>query len=219
MFLPQCVSRKATVLNRPARRVHRTKLVLLEPCSAQHQQIHSELGKHGNSKQKRADLKIVGLSLMVAPNHNIPLFPEVYPRNKPDTRQFNDVIDKLKDRFRKLGRGECEVTLVFDKGNNNEDNIIELIEAMPCSFHFVGGLRLNQCPELLEIPKSEYRQLDGPFNEATAYGLAKEVYRREFAVVVTYNKALSALKEWLLLRREGAITKGKKPIVASVEKT
>jgi len=197
----------------------------------------SELGKRGNSKQKRTDLKIVGLSLMVAPDHNIPLFHEVYPGNKPDARQFSDVIGKLKDRYRKLGRGECEVTLVFDKGNNNEENIVGLIEAVPGAFHFVGGLRASQCPELLEIPKSEYIPLGGAFSEATAYRSAKEVYGRGFTVVVTYNpelyrkqmigiaanivrceKDLAALKERLRLRREGAVTKGKKPTVASVEK-
>jgi len=197
----------------------------------------SELGKRGNSKQKRADLKIIGLSLMVAPDHNIPLLHEAYPGNKPDARQFSDIIEKLKDRYRKIGRGECEVTLVFDKGNNNEDNIIDLIEVEPCPFHFVGGLRLNQCPELLEIPKSEYIPLGGPFNDATAYKTVKHVYERDFSVVVTYNpelfrkqmigiaanidkcgKELESLKERLRLRREGIVTKGKKPTVASVEK-
>jgi transposase len=39
----------------------------------------SSLAKRGHCKQKRTDLKIVGLSLMVAPELNIPLFHEVYP--------------------------------------------------------------------------------------------------------------------------------------------
>ena len=197
----------------------------------------SALAKRGHSKQKRADLKIVGLSLMVSPDHNIPLFHEVYPGNTHDAQQFSDVISKLKDRYRKLGKGECDVTLVFDKGNNNEDNIRELIETKPCPFHFVGGLRLNQCQELLDIPKADFIQLDGSFHNAAAYRTAKRVYEREFTVVVTYNpelysaqmdgvlaniasceKALAALKEKLRLRREGVITKGKKPTVESVGK-
>ena len=197
----------------------------------------STLAKRGNSKQKRMDLKIVGLSLVVSPDHNIPLFHEAYPGNTNDAQQFSEIISKLKDRYRKLGKGECAVTLVFDKGNNNEDNINELIKTEPCLFNFVGGLRLNQCPDLLDVPKSDYVLLDGPFHEVSAYRAVKRVYEREFTVVVVSNpelyraqmvgvlaniasceKALTALNERLKLRREGLITKGKKPTVESVEK-
>ena len=197
----------------------------------------STLGKRGNSKEKRVDLKIVGLSLMVSPDHNIPLFHETYPGNTNDAKQFSNIIIKLKNRYRALGKGDCEVTLVFDKGNNNEDNIQELLETDPCPFHFVGGLRLNQCPELLDIPKSDYIMLDSSFNGTSACRSMKYVYDREFTVVITHNpelfkaqmrgilaniasceKAFAALNEKLGLREIGVITKGKRPTVESVTK-
>jgi len=197
----------------------------------------SALAKRGNSKEKRTDLKIVGLSLMVSPDHNIPLFHETYPGNTNDAQQFSTIIIKLKDRYRKLGRGDCDVTLVFDKGNNNEDNIQGLINTDPCPFHFVGGLRLNQCQELLDIPKSDFLPLDGDFHGTSAYRAMKNVYGKEFTVVVTSNpelykaqmvgvltnianceKALADLQKRLRLRKEGVITKGKKPTAESVGK-
>jgi len=197
----------------------------------------SMLGKRGNSKEKRVDLKIVGLSLMVSPDHNIPLFHETYPGNTNDAKQFANIIAKLKNRYRALGKGDCEVTLVFDKGNNNEDNIQELLEIDPCPFHFVGGLRLNQCPELLDIPKADYAPLDASFNGTSAYRASKHVYGREFTVLITNNpelfeaqmrgiltniasceKAFAELSEKLRLRETGLITKGKKPTVESVTK-
>jgi transposase len=197
----------------------------------------SKLAQRGHCKQKRTDLKIVGLSLMVSPDHNIPLFHEVYPGNTHDAQQFSNVISKLKNRYQKLGKGECTVTLVFDKGNNNEANIQELINLNPCPFHFVGGLRLSQCQGLLDIPKADFIKLDGTFHNATAYRTLKQLYEREFTVVVTYNpelykaqmdgvlnniascqKALAALQEKLRLRKEGIITKGRKPTAASVIK-
>jgi len=203
----------------------------LSTCSA------SALGKRGNSKEKRADLKIVGLSLMVSPDHNIPLFHETYPGNTNDAKQFSNIIAKLKNRYRALGKGDCAVTLVFDKGNNNEENIQELLKTEPCPFHFVGGLRLNQCPELLEIPKTEFVPLDGPFKETTAYRTVWNVYDSEFTILVTDNpelfsaqmdgvlaniasceKALAILSEKLRLREAGVVTKGKKPTVESVTK-
>jgi transposase len=129
------------------------------------------------------------------------------------------------------------VTLVFDKGNNNEDNIQELLEKRPCPFHFVGGLRLNQCPELLDVPKTDFVPLDGDCHGVTAYRATKNVYEGTYTAVVTNNpelfkaqmdgvlanisscdKALAALRKRLRLRKEGVIRKGKKPSAASVEK-
>ena len=195
----------------------------------------SVLAKRGHSKEKRTDLKIVGLSLMVSPDHNIPLFHEVYPGNRNDALQFSEIIAKLKERYRKLGKGDCLVTLVFDRGNNSDDNIVELLEKDPCPFHFVGGLRLNQCQELLDIPKTEFSPLDGPFRDTIAYTTVKHLYGKDFVVVVTYNpelykaqidgvlaniasceKALASLEEGLRRRETGVITKGKKPTVESV---
>ena len=195
------------------------------------------LGKRGNSKEKRADLKIVGLSLMVSPDHNIPLFHETYPGNRNDAQQFSNIISKLKSRYQKLGKGDCKVTLVFDKGNNNDVNIQELLEMKPCPFSFVGGLRLNQCPELLYIPKADYTPLDGEFHDATAYRETKQVYGGAFTVIVTDNpelykaqmvgvmnniakceSALAELKEKLRLREIGTLTKGKKPTTETVTK-
>jgi len=198
----------------------------------------SILAKRGHSKQKRTDLKIVGLSLMVSTDHNIPLLHEAYPGNTHDAQQFSDIIVKLKNRYRKIGRGDCTVTLVFDKGNNNEENIWKLLETEPCPFHFVGGLRLSQCQDLMDVPKANFVSLDGPFNDTIAYRTVKRVYGKDFATVVTYNpamykaqmdgiltniasckKALTALRERLQLREAGLMTKGKKPTSASVTKT
>jgi transposase len=198
---------------------------------------NSVLAKRGHSKEKRTDLKIIGLSLMVSPDHNIPLFHEAYPGNKNDALQFNDIITKIKERYNKLDRGDCTLTLVFDKGNNNGDNINSILETKQSVFHFVGGLRLNQCPELLDISKSKFVQLGGPFRETIAYRTEKHVYGRDLTVVVTFNpelykaqvdgilaniasceKALSALNEKLCARRAEVVTKGKNPTIESVEK-
>jgi transposase len=199
---------------------------------------NSSLAKRGHSKEKRTDLKIIGLSLMVSPDHNIPLFHEAYPGNKNDAMQFSDIIAKIKDRYIKLDRGDCVLTLVFDKGNNNEDNINCILEAERINCHFIGGLRLNQCTELLEIPKTTFEQLGAQFRETTAYRTVKHVYGKDLTVVVTFNpelykaqidgiqanivsceKALSSLSEKLHNRRTGAVTKGKSPTIESVEKS
>lgn len=194
------------------------------------------LPKRGHSKEKRSDLKIIGLSMMVSPDHNIPLFHETYSGNTNDAKRFSEVVLRLKERYQSLGQGNCSVTLVFDKGNNNDENIELVLAKEPCAFHFVGGLRLNQCSQLLSIPKSEFKVLDGEcFNSTTAYREEKMIYGRELTVVVTHNpelyqaqllgilgnivkceQALAGQSEKLRIRREGLVTKGKKPTVAAL---
>ena len=198
----------------------------------------ASLPKRGHSKEKRSDLKIVGLSMMVSPDYNIPLFHEAYPGNTNDAKRFSEVVVQLKERYQRLGRGNCRVTLVFDKGNNNEKNIESLLTEEPCIFHFVGGLRLNQCSELLEIPIANFKPLDGEgFKSTTAHRIKKQVYGKELTVVVTNNpelrqaqlngvlgniakceQAFAEQQQKLQMRQEGIITKGKKPTVDSLNK-
>jgi transposase len=198
----------------------------------------AKIPQRGKSKQKRSDLKIVGLSMMVSPDHNIPLFHEVYEGNKNDAKRFSEVINTLKKRSLTLNIGKCDITLVFDKGNNNEDNIDDLLKEEPCVVHFVGGLRLSQCPKLLSTPKSSFIALDGEHFKATSAIRDKMAfYGKEMTVVVTNNpelyktqvrgienniakceSELSSLSIKLRLRHEGITRKGKKPTVESVKK-
>ena len=197
----------------------------------------STLAKRGHSKQKRTDLRIIGLSLMVSPDNNIPLFHETYPGNMNDAKRFCEVVSDLKQRYQKLGVGDCVATLVFDRGNNSEDNIDDVLSDSPLPFHFVGGLKLNQCPELLNIPKSGFKALRGEtFKQTTAYRTKKTVFGREFTAVMTYNpelyksqlRGISAnvekcvarlqeLQESLLKWERGEIRKGRKPGLKGVD--
>jgi transposase len=196
------------------------------------------LAKRGKSKEHRTDLKIIGLSLMVSPDHNIPLFHETYPGNKNDAKRFSEVIDALKVRYEKLGKRCCTPTLVFDRGNNSEENIQQILSANPRGYHLVGGLRFNQCPEMTALPKTEYRDLEGErFSGYKALRSKKEIYGAQMTVVVTYNpelfdaqldgindnigkcvRRLDELQNTLQARAVGKIVKGRAPTVASVEK-
>lgn len=198
---------------------------------------NSELAKRGHSKEKRNDLKIIGLSLMVSPNQNIPLLFEVYPGNRPDAEQFKNIISKLKKRYHAITGEVADITLVFDRGNNSEKNI-ELLSDDEISFSYVGGLRLNQCKALLEIPKKYFEQLEEvEFKKATAFRTKTIVYNKEMTVLLVHNpelmegqmqgimlniekcsQKLEALKEQLANRQSGKVTKGKKPTVKSIEK-
>lgn len=146
----------------------------------------SELAQRGHQKQHRSDLKSVGLALMVTTDFNIPLFHTVYPGNRNDAKEFQSITDELLARRTAL-QAACEtMTLVYDKGNNSKTNQAA-VDASP--LHFVGSLKANQVPELLEIALTDYEEIPG-YPGLLAYRIQREVLGHRRTVVVTYNEAL-----------------------------
>lgn len=196
----------------------------------------SLLPQRGHSKEKRSDLKIIGLSLMVSPDFNIPLFHETYPGNRHDSTQITEIINKLKNRFSLVNISYDNITMVFDKGNNSQELIDKLVFNQYDKIYFVGGLRLNQCPELFNVEKNQYTPLIGEnFGGTTAFRFQKEIYGRNLTIVITDNpklrqdqldglnnnikkceEQLKALQDSLKQRSDGKIIKGRKRTVASV---
>jgi transposase len=134
-------------------------------------------------------------------------------------------------RCQQLVDGVEHVTLIFDKGNNSQDNLDAVADS---PFHFVGSLVPTQHPELLAVPREKFRSLasDG-LAGVSAYRTTKTIFGYERTVVVTYNENLfvaqcqTLLREiakrqrWiqdlvgrLELRRTGHIRRGRAPTVA-----
>jgi transposase len=57
------------------------------------------IAQRGHSRQKRADLRIVGLGLVVSTDGGVPLVSHAYPGNKPDVTQFPAMVEELVARF------------------------------------------------------------------------------------------------------------------------
>src|SRR5579863_4673466 len=57
------------------------------------------IAQRGHSKQKRSDLRIVGLGLVVSVDGGVPLVSHAYPGDKPDVTQFASMVQQLVDRF------------------------------------------------------------------------------------------------------------------------
>ncbi|MDR1085913.1 MAG: IS1634 family transposase [Deltaproteobacteria bacterium] len=162
----------------------------------------SELAQREHSKKKHTDLKIVGLSLAVSQQYNIPLFHDIYPGNVHDTKQFLDVICGLRNRCSDLRIPESETTLVFDNGNNSESSIEELIYDQCSNFdiidsgvNFVGSLKHDQCEVLLQISKQDYIKLeDKTLGDTTVLRRTKDVHGRAMTVVIDNNPELYKLQ-------------------------
>ena len=148
----------------------------------------SELAQRGHAKSKRTDLRVVGLALLVSTDFHIPLFSRVYPGNQPDSVTFGSVTEELIERYRLLAKNLEHVTLVFDKGNNSEENLEALV---PSRYHMVGSLVPTQHQDLLEVPLDRFQSFeDTRLEGVTAFRTSKKVFGREWTIVVTRSQEL-----------------------------
>jgi transposase len=115
------------------------------------------IAQRGKAKQKRTDLRLVGLALVITRDGGVPVISHAYPGDRPDLTQFPTVIDELVTRYRDLVAGVESLTVVYDAGQNSGDNHA-LVEEH--GIGFVGSLPPSDHPELLGIPDRDYRPVD-----------------------------------------------------------
>lgn len=115
------------------------------------------LARRGKAKQKRVDLRLVGLALVVTRDGGVPLVSHAYPGDRPDVTQFTAVIDELLARYRTITASVESLTVVYDAGQNSAVNQ-ERMEAT--GIGFVGSLPPSQHPDLLAIPTASYEDVD-----------------------------------------------------------
>ena len=148
----------------------------------------SQLAQRGHAKSKRADLRIVGLALLVSVDFHVPLLWKVYPGNQHDSQSFAQVLQELTSRYQALARDCQSMTLIFDKGNNSAANQ-EILDAS--GFHFVGSLVPTHYPDLLAIPLEKFTDLQDPrLQPSQAYRLTHKIWGVERTVLITFSPEL-----------------------------
>ncbi len=163
------------------------------------------IAQRGKAKQKRSDLRLVGLGLVVTRTGGIPLVWHAYPGNRPDVTQFPTLIDHLAARFTHLtsrstatadgaGAGAggevsaASMTVVFDAGQNSEDNFARLARS---GLHYVGSVPPSDCPDLLALPASRRRPVDTErYPGLSALDTRRVVYGLPRRVVLTHSASL-----------------------------
>jgi transposase len=116
----------------------------------------------GKAKQKRTDLRLVGLGLVVTRDGGIPLLSHTYPGDRPDVTQFPTMIRTLAERHTELaaaaGLPGTDMTVVFDAGQNSDTNFADLAAT---GLHYVGSVPASDCPDLLALPAKARRPVPG----------------------------------------------------------
>src|SRR5712691_4528388 len=150
------------------------------------------IAQRGKAKQKRSDLRLVGLGLVVTRDGGIPLLSHAYPGNKPDVTQFPEMIRALAARHAGLaaaaGQGGTEMTVVFDAGQNSEANFALLAGT---NLHYVGSVPASDCRDLLAVPASARIVVDADrFGGLTACDTRRAVYGTERRAILTHSPEL-----------------------------
>jgi len=115
------------------------------------------IARRGHNKQKRHDLRQVGLALLTTRTHQLPLLHHVYAGDRPDAPTTRELAARLRRRFEAVLERATRVTVVYDRGAHS-DELLQLFE--PGEFHFVCGLQANRYRHRLEVPTAELADLD-----------------------------------------------------------
>ena len=152
------------------------------------------IAQRGKAKQKRADLRLVGLGLVVTRDGGIPLTWHAYPGDRPDVTQFPAMIDQLLARYQAVTAaagvppGEADMTVVFDAGQNSAGNLAHLAGT---GLHYIGSVPASDCPDLTALSASARSVVDEDrFGGLTACDTRREVYGAGRRAILTHSPEL-----------------------------
>lgn len=148
------------------------------------------VAQRGHAKQKRTDLRLVGLGMVVTRDGGVPLVGHAYPGNRNDVAIFPEVVDELVARYRGLAAEDQDLTVAFDAGQNSADNFTHLVSA---GLQFVGSLPPSDYPDLLALPSSRLTPVDAErFPGLTGHDTRAEALGAERRVILTHSVTLHA---------------------------
>jgi len=150
------------------------------------------VAQRGKAKQKRTDLRLVGLGLVVTRGGGIPLTWHAYPGDRPDVTQFTTMISQLRERHEAVtaacGQQPAEMTVVFDAGQNSGDNFARLAKT---GLHYVGSVPASDCGDLTALPAAARSIVDQErFGGLTAFDTRRVTYGTDRRAVLTHSPEL-----------------------------
>ncbi len=142
----------------------------------------------GKAKQKRYDLRLVGLGLVATRDGGIPLLSRVYKGSQPDVTQFTPMIEELARRYTDAVTAPGGLTLTFDAGQNSAPNVTRLTGLR---LHFVGSVPPSDLPDLLARPAEDRAGIDRYADEGlTALDTRATVLGADRRVILTHSPTL-----------------------------
>ena len=148
---------------------------------------HCSIPKRGKNKQKRGDLRQVGLALAVTEEHYIPLLHHSYQGNINDCKVFGEIISSIKTRMELLKIDTSEHTIVFDRGCNSIKNLKQVNDL---NLHYIGALTPSHHKDLLKTAEGNFISTQVGDKELEIYREKRDVWGEERTVLVFVSQRL-----------------------------
>ena len=148
-----------------------------------------DIAQRGKNKQKRNDLRQVGLALVVSREDFIPLFHYTYRGNINDSVVFKKVLRRIKKRLRDLKLDLKKHTLVFDRGCNSKQNL-KIVTSL--RFHYVGALTPSHHEDLIDDAEGNFVSTDAGKTSLQIYRDKRTIWGEERTVLVFVSEKLKA---------------------------
>jgi len=146
-----------------------------------------DIAQRGKNKQKRYDLRQIGLALLVSRKHQLPLFHKTYEGNKNDYTVFSETLNELSSRIKTITIELKDVTLVFDKGNNTKDNFKKIASQ---KLYYVAGLVPSHFKDLIKEANKHFEPISINGEEIPAWRVKRTIWGEERTCVVVISKRL-----------------------------
>jgi len=150
---------------------------------------HCTIAQRGKNKQKRSDLRQVGMALVVTREDLIPLFHHSYRGNMNDTVVFKTVIRNIKQRIINLGLDINNHTFVFDRGNNSIANL-EIVKKL--GLFYVGALTPYHHMELTVTALKNLKAIKVDRDEITSYRTKTKIWNEERTIIAFISEKLKS---------------------------
>lgn len=147
-----------------------------------------DIPQRGKNKQKRADLRQIGVALMVSREDQFPLFHKTYRGNKNDITVFKEVFPTLLHRLKTISKELADITVIFDKGNNSKDNFRKLDSEE--GLYYVGSLVPSYFKDLIEEANREFTTIKVRDEEILVFRRRKQIWGKERTCVVVISEQL-----------------------------
>lgn len=161
-----------------------------------------DIAQRGKNKQKRIDLRQIGMALLVTRKEQFPLFHHTYRGNKNDITVFKETFNNFFERIKTISKELSDITIIFDKGNNSKENF-KMIDKKT-EFYYVAGLVPSYFKELIKQANKNFSTMKIDDKEVPVYRIKEKVWGEKRTCVVTIS---SQLKEGQIRGITQALTK------------
>jgi len=147
---------------------------------------HCSLPQRGKNKQKRMDLRQLGLLLLVTRRDHLPLLHKIYQGNLQDRTIFKEYFQQMIQRFKALSGSLEQITLVFDQGNNARTTLGDVNREI----HFVGAISPCHHKEIIEKANPAMHRVSISDKEIDCYRTRTQIWGLDLTVVVYISEKL-----------------------------